>query len=187
MAFVIDRALVTGVTLATDLASPQILGASVVFTAAASGGTAPYEFKYLVGGAMAQDWSASASFAWTPAASGNYQITVWVRGAGNTADAAEQSASASFTIQVVTPPPPPPPTHDNRDGCKALPGDRDGKSAPDLNRGKKDCGSQIATYDDDRKSSKDSKDSNEDKDRKDLKDSKHAQESKEWMEPRDRG
>ena len=189
MAFVIDRALVTGVTLAADLASPQILGASVVFTAAASGGTAPYEFKYLVGGAMAQGWSASASFAWTPAASGNYQITVWVRGAGNTADAAEQSASASFTIQVVTPPPPPPPVHDDRDGCKALPGDRGGKGAPDLSRGKKkdDCGSQNANSDADRKGSKDSKDSKEDKDRTDLKDSKDVQESKEWMESRDRG
>jgi hypothetical protein len=158
---------VSVVTLSANLPSPQLLGTSIVFTAAATGGVTPYEFKFLVGGAVAQDWSSSASFTWTPSAAGTYLVAVSVRSAGNTDDVAEQSASMSFTIQVVTPPPPPPPVHDNRDGCKPLPGDRNGKGAPDFSRGHKkdDCSDDTK----DTKGSKDTKDRRDDdsKDRDD--------------------
>jgi probable HAF family extracellular repeat protein len=133
--------LVDSVAIGSDLASPQTAGATITFTASASGGTAPYQFKWLVAdgtsSAVAQDWGPAASFTWTPSAAGTYLVAVWVRGAGNTDDVAEQTASMSFTIQVVTPPPPT--MHDNRDGCKPLPGDRDGQSAPDFSRGHQNC------------------------------------------------
>ena len=41
-----------------------------------------------------------------PAVVGVYQLTVWARSAGNTADAAEATRTLAFTI--ATPPPPPP-------------------------------------------------------------------------------
>jgi uncharacterized membrane protein len=134
--FVITRDVVVAVSITADQPSPQIAGTSITFTAAVTGGTAPYEFKWLVSDGVstvvANDWSASANFTWTPAtANPDYRITVWVRGAGNTTDAAEQSATANFAIvsEPVTTP------HDNRDGDKRLPGERRGKGAPEFDRG----------------------------------------------------
>lgn len=94
--------LITSVAISADLASPQVAGTTVSFAAAAAGGVAPYQFKWLLtaGGAsnVVQDWSETASFAWTPAAAGDYEIAVWARSAGNADDTAEQSATFPFAI-----------------------------------------------------------------------------------------
>jgi hypothetical protein len=85
----------TVTNLAADKPSPQSLGLAVLFTAAASGGTAPLQFKWWVFDgsvwSVAQDWSTSNSFNWIPAAGGDYIIGVWARSSGNTADAAENA------------------------------------------------------------------------------------------------
>lgn len=69
----------------------QLPGTTVTFTATATGGTTPYQFKWwLWDGAtwtVLKDWSTDNTCAWTPSTSNpNYAIGVWVRSAGNTAD-----------------------------------------------------------------------------------------------------
>ena len=96
-------AVVTGVTVTADRVAPQVPGTSVRFTAAATGGTAPYQFKWWVYDGtvwtVVQNWSTSASFTWTPtAANANYRVYVWVRSAGNTADTLEKEAGMGFPI-----------------------------------------------------------------------------------------
>ena len=78
----------TGLT--ADL-GPQMPGATATFTASASGGTAPYQFKWWLWDGVAwtvlQEWSTGNIFAWIPStANTNYAVGVWVRSNGNTGD-----------------------------------------------------------------------------------------------------
>ncbi len=108
---------VSSVSLVSDKSSPQQVNTSVVWTATAVGGTNPqYRFWVKPSSAtdftLAQDYSANASFTWTPTIADNYTICVWAKSAGSTADKeAEQCAGYVIT---TTPPPPalPPPTPD---------------------------------------------------------------------------
>jgi len=81
----------TGVTLTPSPASPQTVGATVVFTAAGSGGTGNYEYQFWVlppGGTWTsvRDYSSTATWSWntTGGIAGTYQICVWARTAGTT-------------------------------------------------------------------------------------------------------
>jgi hypothetical protein len=85
----------TGAATLTNLtanrAAPQSPGSTITFTATATSGTAPYQFKWwLFDGttwAIARDWSTSNTFAWTPSTPNpNSAVGVWVRSAGETAD-----------------------------------------------------------------------------------------------------
>jgi len=94
---------VSNVTLATDKAAPQTVGTPITFTAQATGGVAPYQYKWVISNGttstVAADWTTSNRYVWTPSSPNvNYNVTVWVRGAGNTADAAEVSTSMPFAI-----------------------------------------------------------------------------------------
>jgi len=69
-----------------DKTAPQTVGTTVTFTATATGGTAPYQFKWWLntdGGpvwTLLQDWSTSNTLMWTPTvANSGYQIATWVR------------------------------------------------------------------------------------------------------------
>jgi hypothetical protein len=78
-------------SLTANPRAPQPPGSTVALTAAATGGTAPYQFKWLLWNGATwgtlQNWSASNTFAWTPSTSNpNYAVGVWVRSAGETAD-----------------------------------------------------------------------------------------------------
>jgi hypothetical protein len=102
--FTLNYALspVSGVTLISDVASPQLVGSSVRFTAAGSGGIAPRQYKFLLqqgsGTQVLQNWSTSSTYTWTPSAAGSYTVVVWSRSAGVTADVAQASAQASYSI-----------------------------------------------------------------------------------------
>jgi hypothetical protein len=77
----------------------------VTFTATASGGTAPYQYKWWVfDGAtwiLTRNWSASNTYAWTPGeVNANYQVGVWVRSLGNTVDNPEGSAYGGFPFPI---------------------------------------------------------------------------------------
>jgi hypothetical protein len=61
----------------------------MTWSAAATGGTGPYSYKFLLfngsSWAVARDWSSSALWTWTPAAAGEYSVQVWARNTGSTA------------------------------------------------------------------------------------------------------
>src|SRR5437762_1422854 len=90
-----------------DKASPQATGTTITFTANASGGTSPYQYKWwLKSGStwsMVQDWSSSATFAWTPGTANSYTVEVWGRSAGNNADTYEAYKDLAYTTTVGTP------------------------------------------------------------------------------------
>ena len=87
---------VTGI--AADLAAPQPVGTGIRFTAAAKGGTPPYQYRWWVFDGttwtVAVEWTSEATFDWTPtAAHAGYRIGVWVRSAGSTQDTTETATS----------------------------------------------------------------------------------------------
>lgn len=101
------------VTLTPDRAAPQAPGATITWTAQATGGVAPHSYKWwLFDGTtwqLLRDWG-TGPLAWTPTvANGAYRLGVWARSAGNTANADEVNEAAYFAI-VASPPPAPPPS-----------------------------------------------------------------------------
>jgi len=106
MAYVVNTAPiapVTGATLTPNQASPQGTGTPIAFSAAASGGVGPQQYKFLlqpIGGAaqVVQNWSTATTYTWTPTATGDYTVTVWARSAGVTVDAAQASAQVTYSV-----------------------------------------------------------------------------------------
>jgi len=92
--------------LSSNLASPQTSGTAITFSTGATGGNAPYQFKWWVlsGGVwtVAQDWSASTSLTWRPSSAGTYAVAVWGRNAGVTADASQAMTQMSYVISAPT-------------------------------------------------------------------------------------
>lgn len=82
--------------------APQLAGTTITFQAAAEGGRAPYEYKWLIfDGATwsaALQWSSSSTFEWRPMApNAGYRVAVWVRSSTSTADAPD-NASAEYIV-----------------------------------------------------------------------------------------
>jgi hypothetical protein len=94
-------------SLTSNIPSPQIAGTSINFSATATGGTSPYQFKWWVqsGGVwtVARDWSTTPSLTWQPTTAGTYMVAVWARNAGVTSDASQALAQVNYTINAVTP------------------------------------------------------------------------------------
>ena len=96
----------TGLT--ANLPAPQPVGTAITFTATASGGTAPYQFKWFVFDGrtwtVMQDWSSSNTWTWAPtsAAGNKTRVGVWVRSAGSTADAYDNpAANGSIAFDIT--------------------------------------------------------------------------------------
>jgi hypothetical protein len=100
--------MMTGATITSNIAAPRVPGTAVTFTAAGSGGVAPYTFKFLITAdnwttwSVARDWSTVTTLAWTPTTTGNYQVGVWARSAGNPANVGEVAAAVSYPITAAT-------------------------------------------------------------------------------------
>ena len=99
----------TSVNLVANRVAPQPPLTPITWTATPTGGVTPHQYKWLVSDgtttAVVASWSTTNSFVWTPStANANYQVTVWVRSAGNTADAQEASASSPFRIEATATP-----------------------------------------------------------------------------------
>ncbi len=95
------------VTVTPESPSPQYVGRTLQFTAAASGGTSPYSYRWSVddgtGPRVVQDWG-SATLQWRPTATNaSYTVSAAVRSSGNLLDDAETTAAVPFAI--VDPPP----------------------------------------------------------------------------------
>ncbi|HLG53808.1 MAG TPA: putative Ig domain-containing protein [Vicinamibacterales bacterium] len=87
--------------------APQPAGTTIIFTATATGGTAPYQYKWtLYNGTtwnMVQNWTTSPSYTWTPTtANSTYRIAVWMRSAGNTVNAPEAQTNIGFAIGAAS-------------------------------------------------------------------------------------
>src|SRR5207244_3561523 len=92
------------VTLAADKTPPQPPGTTITWTATATGGTPPLQYKgWVFNGttwSVVRDWATANTFAWTPTTPNpSYVVAVWVRSNGDTTDAPEADASAPFPIQ----------------------------------------------------------------------------------------
>jgi hypothetical protein len=95
------------VTALTADPSAPAAGTSITWTAAATGGFAPLQYKFwrldADGWHMAQDYSAQTTYTWTPDAAqvGSHALQVWVRSAGSSA-AYDNWRGVTFTVD---PPP----------------------------------------------------------------------------------
>ena len=81
----------SSVTLAPSVASPAMIGSTVTFSAAASGGSGQYQYRYYLGvpgGAqtLVRDYSTVASWNWNTSglAAGTYTVVVHARSVGST-------------------------------------------------------------------------------------------------------
>jgi hypothetical protein len=102
---------VTGLTMSLDKSSPQTVGQTITFTAAASGGSGSYEYYFTVHNATTgtritgQAYSGISTWTWNTAglATGAYTVQVWARSVGSLAPY-EAFRNYSYTIN---PPPAP--------------------------------------------------------------------------------
>jgi subtilisin family serine protease len=103
-AFAVAAAPITG-RLDPASVSPIPIGSSRTFTAQATGGLAPLEYRFWrmkvgVGWTVVQEYSASPTFTWVPAAGeeGTYVIQVWIRSAESRAPYEAWFATDYFTV-----------------------------------------------------------------------------------------
>ena len=100
---------VTGVALTMDKSSPQVQGAVVTFTGAATGGSGSYQYYFTYRNpntglwSVGQAYSGNPSWVWdtTGATPGVYIVQVWARSAGSTAS---YEAWAGVYYSIVSPP-----------------------------------------------------------------------------------
>jgi hypothetical protein len=94
-------------SLTSSRPAPGVAGVPTTFSATASGGLAPYQYKWWLFDGMSwsvlRDWSEDETLPWAPeAANAGYRIAVWVRSAGTYANAPDNDASnASIPFPIV--------------------------------------------------------------------------------------
>jgi hypothetical protein len=94
---------VTAPTLAAAPRIPVETGETSVWTAVASGGVGPLQYQFWLsepgtGWRVLQPWSSGSEVEWTPLVAGSYNMQVWVRSAGSTADYDAWQGTGSFVV-----------------------------------------------------------------------------------------
>jgi hypothetical protein len=92
---------ITGLTSSTML--PTTVGTPITWSATATGGSPPVQFKFLLrdgSGAWSalQDYSSVSNVTWTPLLAGVYVLQVWARGNGSTAVFEDWNGTGTFAI-----------------------------------------------------------------------------------------
>ncbi|HEY7449203.1 MAG TPA: IPT/TIG domain-containing protein, partial [Vicinamibacterales bacterium] len=96
----------TATSLTSNAVAQPCVGTPITFGATATGGVAPYAYKWWVfdgsTSTIGQNWSTSNTFTWTPTKPGpSYLVTVWVRNTTSTVDSFENpGATLSMTVAV---------------------------------------------------------------------------------------
>ena len=97
--------LVTGLSLTASAPAPQLVGATVNWLAAATGGVAPYQFQwslYSAGSWASWPWTTGSTWTWTPSTPGtDYQVKVAVCSAGSGSTSGELSQSVPFAVRAA--------------------------------------------------------------------------------------
>jgi subtilisin family serine protease len=94
---------VSSASLTPSVASPRLLGDTVTFTASASGGQSPYQYRWIAsasGVTTTTAWSTSQVFAWTPTTGGTYQIKLQVRSAWNTGAFEREAVLSNYQVRL---------------------------------------------------------------------------------------
>lgn len=90
-----------------DKPGPQVAGTAITFTAAATGGTGTYQYKWWVLDGrwlVLRDWASSNTYTWVPTAGKPYLVAVWVRESTSTVDApGGDAANGSVEYTIVAP------------------------------------------------------------------------------------
>ena len=93
---------VTNVTITSNLASPQPPNTAITFTATATGGNAPVQYKFFTYDGCTWtfgNWTTSNQFVWTPTThNANARVGVWAKSATNSSDVAEANTSMAFAV-----------------------------------------------------------------------------------------
>jgi len=95
--------VVSSVTVVASKTAPQLRGTSIGFTATATGGTAPYQYRWAVFDGVTWTavtaWTTSRTLAWAPATpNAAYRVQARVRSAGNSGNM-EAAGTIDFPIQ----------------------------------------------------------------------------------------
>jgi hypothetical protein len=84
-----------------------VVGGPITWTVAATGGSGPYTYKFLVSDGtswtVGRDWDVSSSWTWSPPAVGTFRFQVWMRNGGSVA---AYDAWRAFGPVAVTAPAP---------------------------------------------------------------------------------
>lgn len=103
MNFPISAAIIGSVSVSSDKAAPQLPGTTITFTASATGGASPYQYRWAVWDGSVWSvtaWSASNQYVWTPATANTaYKVEARARSAGSTAGP-EATRSVDYPINA---------------------------------------------------------------------------------------
>ena len=122
------------VTLAPSPGSPQAPGASVLWTAVASGGSGSYQYQFWLWNgsswSLAKPYGATNDNTWTwdttSLATGTYYVQAWVRNAGSAASWEAYTSVEPYVLSTITPAtsvtltPPPSPASPQAPGTSVL-------------------------------------------------------------------
>jgi hypothetical protein len=102
-AYVVTSSAATGVYLSSNHASPQAINTPITFAAQGVGGTGTYEYRFWLnsgsGFIVAQPYSPTNTWTWTPGAAGNYDMFVEVRMVGSAVVRDAFNEVFGYTIQ----------------------------------------------------------------------------------------
>ena len=93
-------------SLSSNVALPTVVGTPITWSATATGGSPPVQFKFLLrDGAgvwsVLQDYSPVSSVPWLPTPEGDYVLQIWARSTGSTAAFEDWRGTEAFTSQPV--------------------------------------------------------------------------------------